>query len=408
MTIAGSIYSRGSVYFGDNSKIVNNYADGGIRSELEAVLGLENNLQTQVRVIGGDLTLEDNAFIGTSNIDPPGAVVGIEVDGEFSHETDYYSQNPVGNEPEDYPMPGILDGLEKEYPGVSSLASYSGYHDDTSKAMAIYKDVIQGQGPFAPGAQYAEPGATITSKGVVIEKSTQQGSLKIINGDGCDMDHLDEDGGSQAEYGEIDLDGTNPSFSCLDALGNGVIYDAATRHLTVIGMVLCDDEFEVDKDITYTAIGAFVDNGSGSPVAPPNQNEQGAVVVVGRQMELNDSFLPYPPDTGGYVQGGDKTNSIGFVVGDEIAITATPEGVEGGNPGNSDALPIVTGYFFAPGEITVQDQMQVAGAMIGGSFTLDGDVSVYHTPDLSRYLPPMMPGSDIVVNFSGREWRRVF
>jgi len=126
---------------------------------------------------------------------------------------------------------------------------------------------------------------------------------------------------------------------------------------------------------------------------------------VGEVLEFNNSFMPA---TGGYCQGGDLTNSIGWVVGEAIEFTATEEGAQGGHVGHTDYLPYVTGYFYCPGKITVQDQMQIAGAFMAGDLDLSGDVGIYQVPNLINYIPPLMPGAQMELTFQNREWRRVF
>lgn len=400
MTIAGSIYTRGKLTIAAGQRITNNYTDADIPPELASIIPNVDDLATRIRVYGGHLNLANDVIVGTDSIDPPGSVAKIETDmGITGPGRNLYHADEVGNEPADLKLPTILEALEDDYAGVSTHADYAGISDETKRAMAIYKDIIRGQGPFAPGAQYAKPGATITSKGVVIDDN-------IISG--CEKWVLDEDGGRQAENGEIDLDGTNPPFECLDALGNGVKYDPTTTPptFTVIGMVMCDDEFEIDTEIQYVAMGPFEDDGTGNPVAPENQLETGASVIVGRSIEFNNTFMP--ANGAGYCAGGGNTNSIGFVSGSTIDFTATAEGVEGGNPGNSDALPVVTGYFYTPGTLSIQDQIQVAGAFMASKFGLSGDVGVYQVPDLINYIPPMMPGDEMDIAFRDREWRRVF
>lgn len=381
VNISGSVYSLGEMYFQGDVSLTNNYTDGGIDSVLEAMLPTNTDLDSKIRVKGGDLTLKGSAQIGTGSANPKGSAASVQVDLDFSSQSTVYADQ-TGSDVPNIPMPGILDGLEEEFSGVSSNAAYSGIGDDTERTMTIYQDLIKGTGPFAPGQTYADPGAAITSRGVVIDFPV------------WDCDGEDEHGGGEWETGELEIQDCTASFSYLDSLGNGITYDATNRIITVTGMVYIDEEFEIEHlpGVTYVSKGAFSSDSAGTPVAPPNQNEQAAMIIAGEEIEIDTSFVP---DNGGYLQGGDYTNSIGFLAGEEIEIE--------GNPGD-----LVTGFFFTPGEFEIEHQVQIAGTLIGGEFEFEQVPDVFQVPALKNYLPRYMPGTQTTVAFKTREWRRIY
>ncbi len=375
MNISGSIYANGQVSLNGNSTITNNYTDGGIDSTLASMLPAVTGLNTNVRVKGGNLTLTDNAQIGTTTASPPGAVNNIQVDVSFNSAQPYYAGN-VGSDVPNIQMPTILSGLESQYPGISSSAAYSGIGNLNDRAMAIYKDLIRGQNGFAPSGTYADPNATVTSKGVVI--------------DGSIWDCHD---GGEWKTGKLSIRDCTANFSYTDALGNGITYDAATKVVTMTGMVLFSDEFKMDVTggLTYVSKGAFIDS-AGTTTAPTGQNEQAALVIAQKEMEIKSSFTP---DNGGYLQGGNMTNSIGFMGGSEIELEPA-------------ANSLITGFFYSPGEVKVEHTAQIAGTLIGGEFNAEDNASIFQVPALKNFLPKYMPGAQTIVALKSREWRRVY
>ena len=394
INVSGSIYSQGFMELGGSSAIANNYTDAGINPVLEAMIPSVTDLNAKVRVKGADLKLRGNAHIGTSNTN--GAVSDIQVDGNFSSNKPYFADN-VGAEVPNVAMPGILDGLESEYPGVSADPAYSGIGDKTERAMAIYKDLIRGVNGFAAGATYAStvPSGTITSKGVVLDSNWLAG---------CEPAKLDC-GFHGGDLGQLEIKLCTPSVQCVDSLGNGVTYESATHVVTVSGTVYADDRFKIGigRNVTYVSKGAFVDDGFGNPVAPPNQDEQAALVVAHKKVEIMANFIP---DNGGYLKGGSNTNSIGFISGQEIQIRGIPWN-----------MALVSGMFYTPGEIKIGHHAQIAGTLIGGKFRFDWlpfvfpwfqAPAVFQAPALKSYLPQYMPGNQSILSFKNREWRRVY
>ena len=377
LNISGSLYTNGQVQLSGNSTITNNYTDGGIGASLASMLPPVTGLNTNVRVKGGNLTLTDNAQIGTATASPPGAVNNIQVDVNFNSAQPYYANN-VGTDVPNIQMPTILSGLEAQYPGISSSATYSGISNLNDRAWAIYKDLIRGQNGFAPSGTYADPNATVTSQGVVLDNSIWD----------C------HDGG-EWKTGKLSIRDCTANFSYLDSLGNGIAYDAATKVVTFTGMVLFSDEFKMDVTggLTYVSKGAFIDS-AGMTTAPTNQNQQAAMVIAQKELEIKSSFTP---DNGGYLQGGNMTNSIGFVGGQEIELEP-----------NGGANATITGFFYTPGEMKVEHTVQVAGTLIGGQFEAEDNASIFQVPALKNYLPTYMPGAQTIVALRNREWRRVY
>ncbi len=394
--IAGSIYSQGQVTLDGNSLIVNTYADSGCDSILTAMLPSVGGLDTKIRVKGGALTLLGDSAVGTANSN--GAISEIQADAGFNEGTATNYVDDVGTGTPNIPMPGILDGLEAEHPGISSDPTYSGIGDELTRAMAIYKDLIRGLNGFAPGGTYADPNATVTSKGIVIDGDL---SSIIQGGAGCTPAVLDIDCDGDPDHGdvgEIEIETCTPSFSCKDSLGNGLEWNATSRVMTFTGMVMVSDEFEIDDEsnpVTYISMGAFIDS-AGTTVAPANQNEQTAMVIAVDEIEIENSFTP---DNGGYLQGGDYTNAIAFIAGEEIELEADE---------HETGTTRITGFFYTPGEFEVEDGVQVAGTLIGAEFELEDNPSICQVPALKNFLPSYMPGANSVLAFNSREWRRVY
>jgi len=384
VNISGSIYSLGKMYFQGNVSLTNNYTDGGIDSVLEAILPTNTDLDSKIRVKGADLNLKGSAQIGTSSVN--GAVSDIQVDGNFSSSKPYYSDN-VGSEVPNIPMPSMLDGLEAEFPGVSTDPAYSGISNEVDRAMTIYKDLIRGVNGFAAGNTYAAAVTVgnITSKGVVVDDNWIAG---------CEPAKLDcdDDDDDDAEPGEIQIDSCTPDFQCVDSLGNGITYNSSTNVVTFVGMVYVEEEFEIETDATFTSKGAFIDDGFGNPVAPANQDEQAALVISQEEIEVEANFVP---DNGAYLKGGADTNSIGFIAGEEIELE--------GKPGD-----LIAGMFFTPGEFEMEHQIQIAGTLIAGQFEFEQVPDVFQVPSLASYLPKYMPGTQSVVTFKNREWKRIY
>ncbi len=398
VNIAGSVYAQGQINLNGGSYIVNTYADAGCDSTLTAMLPSVGGLDTMIRVKGGALTLTENSFVGTANSN--GAISEVQADAGFNEGTATNYVDNVGTGTPNIPMPGILDGLEAEHPGISSDPTYSGIADDTDRAMAIYSDLIRGVNGFAAGATYASsvaPG-TITSKGIVIDGDL---SSIIQGGAGCTPAVLDVDCDGDPDHGdvgEIEIETCTPSFSCKDSLGNGLEWNATTRVMTFTGMVMVSDEFEIDDEanpVTYISMGAFIDSG-GTTVAPANQNEQSAVVIAVDEIEIENSFTP---DNGGYLQGGDYTNAIAFIAGEEIELEADE---------HETGTTRITGMFYTPGEFEVEDSVQVAGTLIGAEFELEDNPSICQVPALRNFLSSYVPGTNSVLAFNSREWRRVY
>ncbi|MFV2082107.1 MAG: hypothetical protein ACC669_09595, partial [bacterium] len=145
----------------------------------------------------------------------------------------------------------------------------------------------------------------------------------------------------------------------------------------------------------YISMGAFIDSG-GTTVAPANQNEQSAVVIAVDEIEIENSFTP---DNGGYLQGGDYTNAIAFIAGQEIELEADE---------HETGTTRITGMFYTPGEFEVEDGVQVAGTLIGAEFELEDNPSICQVPALRNFLSSYVPGANSVLAFNSREWRRVY
>ncbi len=359
VNIHGSIYSNGPLAFTGNVGIGNNYTnDVGSGPALGAQIfnyPSGDDLEAKVRVRGGDLDLGGSAQVGASGAGPPKhSVAGVYVDGDIPASGVYADE--ITHQVPNIPMPSVLDGLKNEYGATFIDTNFPGT-SDTIRARLAYTALINGTGVFAGTPP------EVTSSGYVIKRSL------TFSSSGPD------------------------SFSSLDALGNGMIWNKAAGTLQIIGNVLVKGTLTIDRAVTYTSMGAYL-GPSGTGVPPPNQSELGAMIYVTGDVTLKNSFTP--PSGSGYLNGGAQTNSLGV---------ATPGNLTFAGTGGSK---IATGFYFTSGQTTFSKQWKVMGTMITGTAKFDQVPDIFQVPALKDYLPHGMPGGQQVLNFTGREWRRVY
>lgn len=365
--VAGSVYSRGTLTMGANIKITNNYSTGhhplAPGDDLYDMLPSVTDLETKVRVKGGDLTVEANSaqigYAGSNN-----EVEGIYVDGmtnvsntnDVNVGTHYYNNN-LSNEVPDVPLPSIYDGLKEVFDdnGLdldTCIASKSG-GNDAAIATSIYADWVQGTGCAS----------SLPSSGVVIDAATAFGN-KIDQGDG--------------------------PYTYDDGAGNGFFFDGNT--LTIKGnvVILGDLDFgqaNGNDTITYEVYG---DSSGGFDQA------DGGTLYVSGNLGIRGDFSPDPAK--GYlkgVTGADDINSLGVVTPNDITFS--------GKPGNIHA-----GFYFAEGQINFNKQSKFAGTVIGGLVNFAQVPDIYQVPNLKNYLPKGVPGGQNIIKLTRREWRRVY
>ncbi len=355
VNIAGSIYSKGDVNPGGNVYFTNNYDDGyAMDPTLAGLVDPVTDLDAKIRVSGAKLTLDGSAQIGYSSSN--GAVAGVYVDGDvdWGTQTSYYDD--FSDQVPAIEMPTILDGLTGEFgDGILGTCGYIG--DAAAVAMSIYADWATGGG--------CDPAATGVSTGGVTA-------------------------------GDISIDDTTSTGWLVgpDANNNGLYWDAGAtpKTLTVQGNVVITGDFTVGantgpgmlQDIEYIASGP--DSGSGS------DPEAGATLFVGGDMTINGTFAP---QSTGYLRGGNDTNSLGVVVGDNLTFDGK----------NGD---FYTGFYYAEDQINFNKQSHFGGTVIGGVVNWAQVPNVYQVPNLANYLPPGMPGGYTILSFTTREWRRVY
>lgn len=361
VNVAGSIYSRGTLNVGANVHIWNNYDNNGpggntwtTNAIINTILNYEGDLDTKIRVKGGDLNLgAASTQIGESGTD--NAIAGVYVDGSSNLEsvgTHHYEE--YSTEVPDVPMPTLLDGLYGEYGEafIGGCIASEGYTGDISSvATSLYADWATGTGCF-----------TTPSRGVVIP-------------------------------GDVVIDKNTASFSVLDAAGNGIIYDKPLEKLTIQGTVVILGDLDVGDPphldpVTYAATGA--DTGSGSDAA------EGATLFVDGNFNLEGSFYPDQ----GYLKGDlypgtNDVNSLGVVATGNISFDGH----------NDDAH---AGFFFAEGQVNFRKQTKFAGTVISNLVNYAQVPDVYQVPNLKNYLPPAIPGGQDVMRLTRREWRRVY
>jgi len=364
VNVAGSIYSRGSLDMGANVKITNNYSTGhhplAPGDTMYDLITQVTDLDTKVRVKGGDLTLSSGSaqigYAGTNN-----HVEGIYVDGATNIDavgTHYYGDPPnLSSEVPDVPLPSIYDGIREVFDdnGLNldtCIASKSGAND-AAIATSIYADWVSGTGCAS----------SLSSSGMVIDASTFGNTIDDSSGD----------------------------LSYDDGAGNGLFFDDATDTLTIKGNVVIQGDLNIGTDknatITYEAYG---DNSGGF-----NQAD-GATLYVSGDISTVGDFRPDPAK--GYLKeitGVDDINSLGVVTPQDISF-------EGKNANE------IAGFFFAEGQINFNKQVKFAGTVIGGLVNFSQVPDIYQVPNLQNYLPPGVPGGQNIIMLTSREWRRVY
>ena len=361
VNVAGSIYSRGTLDLGANVHVNNSYDD--VRTgktwadnpTLNSILTYESDLDTKLRVKGGDLLIGSAATqIGTA-ADP---IEGFYVDGINQAESvgTHYADTWETEVP-DLPMPSILDGLKDEIGDsiIDACIVSEGYTgDDSAIATSLYADWAEGTGCFTD------------SRGVVVS-------------------------------GDIVLDKNTASFSITDPDGNGLTYTAppggvGMGEITVQGTVVIDGDLIFGDNkldgLNYIATGA--DTGLGSDAA------DGATLVVNGNFTANGEF--YPDD--GYLMGDlypgtNDINSLGIVTTGDVTFT-----------GHND--DVHAGFFFVEGQTNFNKQSKFAGTVISNLVNYAQVPDVYQVPNLKNYLPPAIPGGTAVMALRQREWRRVY
>ena len=75
--------------------------------------------------------------------------------------------------------------------------------------------------------------------------------------------------------------------------------------------------------------------------------------------------------------------------------------------GSGDSQISMVGAFYAQGTITSEKQNQIAGSFVANYFDMGKNVpNIYQVPELSRNLPPGMPGSEPIVTLKIKSWRQ--
>lgn len=366
--IAGSIYSRGTLDIGSNVKIANNYQTGhhpiAVGDTLYDILEQETDLNTKLRVKGGDLTIgAASTQVGYAGAD--NSIAGIYVDGATNIDsvgTHYYDEHT--SEVPDVPLPSIYDGLREVFTDAgldldACIATKSGAND-AAIATSIYADWAEGSGCMS-----SEPSTGAVFDGdIVLDKNSVDGWIVgPVNGNGV---YYDAPPGGNG-MGEITVQGT----------------------AVITGDLIFGDN-KLDG-LNYNASGA--DTGLGSEPA------DGATLYVGGNFTANGQFYP---DTG-YLKGTDLStppatndvNSLGVVTPNDVTFT-----------GHND--DVHAGFFFAGGQVNFNKQSKFAGTVIGGLVNYAQVPDVYQVPNLGSYLPPGVPGGQTIVKLTSREWRRVY
>ena len=371
VNIAGSIYSRGTLNMGANVHVNNNYDDPrtgktwASNTTLNTILEYEADLDTKLRVQGGDLTVGASStqvgYAGTDN-----SIAGIYVDGATNIDsvgTHYYDEHT--NEVPDVPLPSIYDGLREVF-GTAGLdldtciAAKSGAND-AAIATSIYADWATGTGCMS---SLPSQGAVFDGD-IVLDKNTADGWL------------------------------VGP-----DVNGNGIYYDAPPSG-TGMGEINIQGTAVVTGDFIFgdNKLDGLNYNASGADIGLGSDPDNGATLYVGGNFTANGQFYP----DAGYLKGTDFTpppgdndiNSLGVVTPNDVTFT-----------GHND--DVHAGFFFADGQVNFNKQSKFAGTVIGGLVNYAQVPDVYQVPNLANHLPPGVPGGQSLVQLTSREWRRVY
>ncbi len=367
VSVHGSMYINGGLSLSGNTGVSNNYGPaGGTAGQTLGALPFSypacSDLVAKVRVRGGNIELGGAAQVGEAN-DPDTlkeTLAGIYVDGGSWTAGKTFADEYSTSVPS-VPMPRLIDPLKNEYGSPVIDANYTG--SDDAKALGMYTDLIAGTGPFAPGTgSLGPPAGYKSSTGKVIS-----GNLSITNA-------------------------TN-DFSYLDSLGNGITYTKASKSLSITGNVKINGNLTSTVGLTYTARGPFSSSSTGAQVPGSSDPEEAANLIVTGNVSFDGGFAP--PAGSGYLQGGTSTNSLGIATPGNITIT--------GNPGD-----LYAGMFYAGNQMNIAKQMKMLGTIICGSGNFTQVPDIYQIPALRNFLPKLMPGGQTILQFSTREWRRVY
>jgi hypothetical protein len=363
VSVHGSVYANGNLTLGGVAQLSNNYTGDAGNHPQGAIgsppFGFPNNtdLKAKIRIKGGDLTLgsgDAGADAGHATVaGEKHTLAGVYVDGSIPAGKVFADE--VSNVVPNIPMPDILDGLKAQFGETFINTNFPGT-SSTVRARQAYTALASGTGAFAVTPPMKSSTGFVVNRNLILSSS-----------------------------------GT-ASFTSLDGLGNGIIWNKTARTLQIIGNVVVNGTLDI-SGVTYTCKGAFTSNSTGGAVAPANQNELGAMIYCTKKVTVDGGFTP-PPGSG-YLQGGANTNSLGIATPDNLFLS--------GSPGS-----YFTGFYYAQGQFDIQKQMKLLGTVICGTGNFKNVPDLYQVPQLENYLPEFMPGGQNMTNFSNREWRRVY
>ena len=351
LTIRGSVYFRGSAALGGGTHIYNNYSDGtGVAAPdpliVEKLPPLPGgNLQGAVRV-RGDLSLADSSSIGL---------------------------------PEN-----AADSVKQTMQGVYVTGG------TTAPGGAIHADRVGTRVPDVPPPSLldyhsrldAREGTTRVQDAAGTAEAERAMSLYREDAGTAVLDDATADalGIGKKEGGCFWIRESTPSFT-LGTPGNRLIYDRTAAQLTFDGggprgegvLVFVDGCLRIGLPGTlqYSNRGTLVVNGD---VRLEGERDGGALYASGT----------YP-----------SPHSLGLIARSDITFE--------GSPGSR-----MLGAFFAGGQVRVQRQVKLGGAVVAVSnIRLEQVADLYQVPALVANLPPGMPGGKARWTLAAFNWQEM-
>jgi Tfp pilus assembly protein PilV len=207
----------------------------------------------------------------------------------------------------------------------------------------------------------------------------------LISGIGSE-EYTDKDGGKWATQEQFldsqsltvpvtTITSDTNSFAYADTRGNSIQFTRGSGStpsvLTVTGIVRFNGSLQLgDKDTIRYA-------GNGTLYATQDMR------IDGNLLPANGLVFP-------------TTARMGFIAKRNMFLAT----------GNGSSQLSMAGAFYAQGRIVSQMQNQIAGTFVANHFDLGSNVpNIYQVPELSRNMPPGMPGDQAFVSMRVRTWR---
>ena len=169
-------------------------------------------------------------------------------------------------------------------------------------------------------------------------------------------DFLDTNSLTISEY---EISANTSAFTHSDGNGNSISWDPTTLILTISGIIKTDGNMRLGRPHGQPGLRGVNYVGTGTIYATDDIHIDGYVVPVGN-----------------YITDG----NLGLIAADDVLIDEAS---------NVNVMAAI----YAQDHIRISKQTTIAGAMVSSWFDMGMNVpAVFHVPDLTRNLPPGMPG----------------